>query len=116
MENIDYICNRCEGTGTLDANNDFVDYICPKCLGTGKLNWIQNIFGKQPKFHSIIFDPSTYSEISEEFIKKASEELAIDIDKQILEYYLNTSNNTTNMRELYGYEVKHGERIYCSGI
>ena len=37
------ICNECNGTG-LKTNQ--VYHPCPKCYGTGKLDWIENIVGR----------------------------------------------------------------------
>ena len=38
------ICDKCKGIGNL------LDVVkCQKCYGSGKLNWIENIFGKEPE-------------------------------------------------------------------
>jgi len=51
-------CNRCNGSGddpdfTGEKNGFVMD--CSKCRGTGKVNWIENIFGKQQ-----ILNPKIY--------------------------------------------------------
>lgn len=40
------ICYKCNGSGVL-THNEFFDQICTECNGTGKLDWIENVFGKE---------------------------------------------------------------------
>lgn len=46
------ICDLCNGSGRIDYEyykNDLLyitKILCKKCIGFGKLNWIENIFGK----------------------------------------------------------------------
>ena len=40
----EYICDRCGGVGALPNT---IGDSCNRCLGTGKLNWIENVFGKE---------------------------------------------------------------------
>ena len=45
FDNNDIICDKCQGTGkSFDCALAFV--LCEKCNGEGKLNWVENIFGK----------------------------------------------------------------------
>ena len=61
------ICDKCNGEGYIGIQSEtemialesngiitkipgqmkFEYVICPKCIGTKKVNWIENIFGKQ---------------------------------------------------------------------
>jgi len=41
------ICPYCNGEGHLHSNPDFGT--CVKCLGDGKIDWVQNIVGKDIK-------------------------------------------------------------------
>jgi len=38
-----YICDKCNGSGRIKK------FCCPKCKGEGKLNWLEQIFGKEYK-------------------------------------------------------------------
>jgi len=91
-------CDQCKGTG--HPNNNEIDYdqkyvtypwVCDKCNGAGKLDWIENIVGKQPRVmkDSWTVDFSTteqlYSSDINPIIDKLGEQIAKDIDKQILE-------------------------------
>ncbi|MCK5603329.1 hypothetical protein KAR91_15705 [Candidatus Pacearchaeota archaeon] len=43
------ICNKCLGAGEiLRGDIQYMDEICSKCWGTGKIDWIENVMGKQP--------------------------------------------------------------------
>jgi hypothetical protein len=43
------VCEKCNGHGTLDANEDPTYHVfpCPKCLGCGELDWVENVVGKR---------------------------------------------------------------------
>ena len=53
-----YICSQCDGKGTTPLNtvNGEAQKICSKCFGAKKLDWIENIIGKE----SIFNDKYTY--------------------------------------------------------
>ena len=54
------ICSRCHGDRLAINGSDVSDFdgdeiatveLCPKCLGTGKVDWIENVVGKEkPEF------------------------------------------------------------------
>ncbi len=44
LEEGEYICSQCNGTGNL--SNTPIFGTCPKCSGDGKVDWIENIVGK----------------------------------------------------------------------
>lgn len=60
----EYFCDKCNGTGKIEITTvDFtvrlekyeippktIEKWCDKCNGTGKLNWLENVFGKEPEF------------------------------------------------------------------
>jgi len=63
------ICDRCDGEGKIETikPDDYIAvyYIqCPKCRGIGKLDWIENIVGKQTQLR---FHPFQYIEWSVDF-------------------------------------------------
>ena len=45
------ICPKCNGTGVYYNKYDISTFTCSKCLGEGKLDWIENIVGKQNKYN-----------------------------------------------------------------
>jgi len=42
------ICDLCHGSGTYSHRDD-LDGECPKCHGEGKLDWVENVVGKDPR-------------------------------------------------------------------
>ncbi|MCK5613091.1 hypothetical protein KAR91_65060 [Candidatus Pacearchaeota archaeon] len=49
------ICSECDGTGGFQKNRldpKYHYYVCTKCWGEGKLDWIENVMGKQPEWTS----------------------------------------------------------------
>ncbi len=61
----EYICDKCGGRGVISITYEPIQIdsfggmrqfvpgigkedVCRKCLGSGKLDWIENLFGKQP--------------------------------------------------------------------
>ena len=69
---IEYTCDKCNGAGFIEYENDkfknidkvlYPDLlsqslilICPLCKGSGKLNWIENVLGKDdPVFDKVSF-------------------------------------------------------------
>ena len=46
------VCNKCNGTGTLGQHHSPFPQLCHKCWGIGKLDWVENIVGKDMRgFH-----------------------------------------------------------------
>lgn len=43
------VCSECGGRGTI-GGQWFNRRLCPVCFGDGKLDWIEKIVGKKPKF------------------------------------------------------------------
>jgi len=72
----DYICDRCNGKGyeiEYDSKGKEVNLQdrCLKCHGDGKLNWIDNIFGKEKKFwHKVIENLFVDSKIILKYLEK----------------------------------------------
>ena len=46
------ICNRCDGTGKINSATWGFQQVCTKCWGEGKLDWIENVVGKQQPYLS----------------------------------------------------------------
>lgn len=95
LEPGEVICSKCNGTGKYTSENEVnykPQYVwhCDKCRGTGKLDWIENIVGKRPKYlsinwpHSVLELDGNSSSISNEYIKALSDQLARSIDEEIL--------------------------------
>jgi len=88
LEEYEEICSKCDGTGEIDSiitDDDppihfGISNICSKCDGTGKLDWLENIFGKKPFWDTIIGQT-----ICQNLLDKVSEQIAVDLDKQIIE-------------------------------
>jgi hypothetical protein len=78
-------CPNCNGKFT---NPEESVLWCNFCHGKKDLDWIENIFGVTPGFHSFSFDLdlsnsfgiSTMNEIAE----KMAKEIALEIDKDIM--------------------------------
>jgi len=97
----EYICDKCNGKGKIESykynnNRDSTKIkTCSKCRGTGKLDWLENIFGKninEVDYWNYTFStPSTFLtrpgesyNLQEEILNALSEQIAIDIDKDIM--------------------------------
>lgn len=88
------ICPECNGTGI----SEYVQEIniqnyqtitgktfCKKCLGNGKLDWIENLVGKENPLNNVqMFNESIPQDLIDELYKNMSEHLAKDIDKRIM--------------------------------
>jgi hypothetical protein len=58
----DYVvCSKCDGTGDSDS---YPGNICHKCWGEGKLDWIENIMGKENPFNESSSTSSVSSSIN----------------------------------------------------
>ncbi len=71
------ICRQCKGHGEIIKKIDDIDRIlktCNKCFGTGKLDWIENIVGKDP--YNFLDDPD---------IQAHMKKLCIDSFKELSE-------------------------------
>jgi len=100
------LCDKCSGDGWIkrenknENNSQFFDYlniICDKCYGVGKLDWIEIIVGKEkpkPKDFNFkishMFENEITSDFSNKIINNVVEQMAKEIDKQILDMLINT--------------------------
>ena len=57
----EFICDTCHGRKLIDHN------ICPKCNGAGKVDWIENIIGKQAP---LIWGQKTISSLSKVNVRR----------------------------------------------
>jgi len=72
-------CKICKGTGIVIKKENTVPKVnCRDCDGTGYVDWIENITGKR---EIDLLSPEWHDKIIEEF----SRQMAMDIDKQIIE-------------------------------
>lgn len=55
------VCPKCKGKGRIPKNNGFFtkhldpSLICDKCFGDGKIDWIEQVTGKQHPNHKHVF-------------------------------------------------------------
>ena len=97
------ICDKCNGTGLVDDPPKSFSitghipgdkYRCQKCKGTGKLDWIENIVGKNKIFETGIYECKNKIDLSDEFL---------NIPKIILnpgKYYIETNNSGLKITEI----------------
>jgi len=100
LEPGEVICDQCKGTGhpnnnEIDYNDKFyfnVPHACDKCNGSGKLDWIENIVGKNPRKltgdWTIEWSTSEQlygSNLEKDIVDQISKNMADKIDKEILE-------------------------------
>lgn len=112
----DVLCNECDGSGYTIVENENktnavfeqLNIICPKCYGRGKLDWIENIVGRQklPPLEINFPDMTTknYADFQKEyiceFVDEAAKNIAQDIDKELLKK-LTKSAEKIWMKNLY---------------
>lgn len=97
------ICDKCDGRGSFTVNHE-LGRLCPKCQGAGKVDWIENIVGKKPKPFMGSSSYATWSTgmsssgtgispsftiIDDVILNECSKKIAEQIDKEILECYMN---------------------------
>jgi len=84
----DMICEECNGKGkVLDSFFDEEIYInCNKCNGEGKLDWIENIVGKEIITHSALDNVNVRKLMA--YIKQSVE----NIGRQFIDKHYNSSN------------------------
>ena len=91
-----YKCNKCNGTGKSELSShgsSNIETECTKCLGAGELDWIEYIIGKRkPKYFYVdwnnLWKNSYFDDtLEKEIINKMAEQIALDIDKQIMEEF-----------------------------
>jgi hypothetical protein len=86
------VCDKCNGEGAiLHHKIEVMDYVCPKCQGRGKVDWVENVVGVKPKDSMFSFSKfaATYADVpipdfQMDFINKLSNELAKEIDNDII--------------------------------
>jgi DnaJ-class molecular chaperone len=77
----EYICDKCNGRGSLPTRNPDVVTKCPKCNGKKKLDWIENIVGvtkNKPKETDVI----------DQWTKVVAEQMAEKLDKDLIKTIL----------------------------
>ncbi len=83
------ICPDCNGTGqSNEKDRSTITLIgCDKCLGAGKLDWVEVVVGKRPKYMTIEWpsaDELYGPKINDEYVKNLSDQIAKQIDEEIL--------------------------------
>lgn len=68
---IDYICERCNGSGKVFDEVETGERMCYRCYGEGKLNWIENVFGKSERNWREILDEIIDNNLMKEVLKRA---------------------------------------------
>lgn len=95
----EYICPDCGGTG-INKNSKMPNKMassCFTCWGSGKLDWIEMIMGKRPRKLKGRWTINVSKEIQsfrnsytkQELVDKFSEQIANDIDKEIMDILTN---------------------------
>ena len=82
------ICPKCNGTGGIDDGclDEELIKTCGKCYGNGKLDWIEAAMGKQSRMKMY------FTDIPQSMIDTLSEQIAKEIDKEILEKVIFEAN------------------------
>lgn len=101
IEEFEYICDKCYGKGQIKSklktkSGRPITLRCNKCLGAGKLDWIENVTGKAIADDMIQFYPD---ESFQQIIENLSEDLAHNIDQEILRALYNDCNIDDNHEE-----------------
>lgn len=94
LEKGEMICPECNGSGiseyVQEINIENYQTItgktfCEKCFGTGKLDWIENLVGKENPIHNVqMFDKNIPQTLIDELYENMSKYVAEDIDKEIM--------------------------------
>ena len=100
LEEWEMLCNECGGCGDDPSSNTFTT-ICPKCQGAGKVDWLENILGKNPhiRLRATFLDDSSYM-INDKILAEIAKEMADQIDKEILESILTTVEQTNKIMKI----------------
>lgn len=103
----DIICPKCKGTGWIVGEKDW-DYRCDRCWGAGKLDWIERIMGKPSPYHTLKADWTLEeqedlcglydSDLGQKIIDAMSEEIAKEIDEEIIGKMINISVTKSKLR------------------
>ncbi len=56
LEEWEMLCDMCKGSGDDPSSKTFTT-ICPKCQGAGKVDWLENILGKNLRRLRATFSP-----------------------------------------------------------
>jgi len=107
------ICNECGGYGAIPrtVKIDEIQSVCQKCQGTGKLDWCQQVVGVAPPKQSTFgfslkncfeyfYDDNQNISYQQNIINKISKELAYKIDSEIIELtkgVLEQNDDETNL-------------------
>jgi DnaJ-class molecular chaperone len=68
---VNYICEKCNGTGQIFDRFTLKERMCYRCNGEGKLNWIDNIFGKKQERHwREVLDEIIDNNLMKEYLKR----------------------------------------------
>lgn len=107
------LCDECNGKGSVPSspNKNYRVYreLCWKCQGDGKVDWVSNATGKPEKKLKGIFSSSSVSSMSStsgpanniynDMIDSLAQNMAAEIDKEILDSLNKQSNKHINDRE-----------------
>lgn len=82
----EYLCDKCNGRGSLPTRNPDVVTKCPKCHGKKKLDWIENIIG-------VTKNKPEQLDVMKEWVKVAANEFAKKVDEDIIHDLLYGTND-----------------------
>lgn len=94
------ICDMCNGTGNFPVSDNGENCaICSKCWGKGSVDWIENVMGRKMSFSSSSSHFSIPS-MSDDALKEWSEQIAYQIDKEILESCISTAEQNNKIMQI----------------
>jgi DnaJ-class molecular chaperone len=106
LEEDEVFCPKCKGTGkgkSWMAGEFIITPECSHCLGEGKLDWLERIVGKPPR---------KYKDIQAAVIGTIAEEIANEIDKEILEGIYQGAKDEQLEQNIKGKEGKNDNRVF----
>jgi len=91
----EYLCDKCNGRGSLPTRNPDVVTKCPKCHGKKKLDWIENVIGVTKNKSQETLD------MMQQWSNIAADHMAQKIDEDIIKAILNGDSSVVEGNIIY---------------